>query len=145
VSQVPAFVVRASGDGCDGRGVSFSQVARLIESIGLVGKTDDFTIKPMEQQSFLLTGFSRHTSSQPSSGGGTLSTAEVGRIHKNTRRTRPQDGRAVDAGALESRSEPSSSDDDGGLSNSDPESSSDDNGCSSGDEQGYSSTSKYSR
>lgn len=57
-------------------------------------------------------------------------TAEVGRIHRNTTRTRPQDGRAVDSGALASRSEPSSSDDDG---------------CSSGDEQGCSSTSKHSR
>lgn len=36
-------------DGYDGRGVSFSQVARLIESIGLIGKIDDFTIKPIEQ------------------------------------------------------------------------------------------------
>ncbi len=45
-------------DSCDGRGVSFSQVARLIESIGYVGKVDDFTIKLIEQHSFLLTGFS---------------------------------------------------------------------------------------
>ncbi|KAH6714491.1 hypothetical protein BKA61DRAFT_673810 [Leptodontidium sp. MPI-SDFR-AT-0119] len=132
-------------DACDGRGVSFSQVARLIEGIGHVGKIDDFTIKPMEQHLFLLTGFSRHTSSQPSSGGGTVSTTEVGRIHGNTTRTRPQDGRAVDAGALASRSEPSISDDDGRLSDSDPESSSDDDGCSSGDEQGRLNTSKHSR
>ena len=74
-------------DGCDRRGASFSQVASLIEGIGHVGKIDDFTIKPMEQHSFLLTGFSRHTSSQPSSGGGTVSTAEGGRIHRNTTRT----------------------------------------------------------
>jgi hypothetical protein len=47
-------------DSCDG-GVSFSQLTRLIESIGYVGKIDDFTIKPFQQYSFLLTGFSRHT------------------------------------------------------------------------------------
>jgi hypothetical protein len=132
-------------DDCDGRGVSFSQVARLIESIGYVGEIDDFTIKPMEQHSFLLTGFSRHTSSKPLPGGRTVSTAEVGRIHRNKTRTRPQDGRAVDAGVLASRSESSSIDDDGGLSDSDPKSSSDDDGCSSRDEQGRSSTSKHSR
>jgi hypothetical protein len=62
-------------DGCDGRGVSFSQLARLIVSIGHVGKIDDFTIKPLQQYSFLLTGFSRHISSRLSSSGTTLSTA----------------------------------------------------------------------
>jgi hypothetical protein len=72
-----------------------------------------------------------------------MSTTEVGLIHINTTSTRPQDGRAVDAGAFASRSEPSSSDDGGGLS--DPESSSDDDERSSGDEQGRSSTSKHSR
>jgi len=50
-------------DGCDRRGVSFGQLARLIESIGHVGKIDDFTIKLIEHYSFLLTGFSRHMSS----------------------------------------------------------------------------------
>jgi hypothetical protein len=74
-----------------------------------------------------------------------MSTAEVGRIYRDTTRTRPQDSRAVDAGALASQSEPSSSDDDGGLSDSDPESSSDNDECSSEDEQGRSSTSKHSR
>lgn len=34
------------------------QVARLIKSIGHVGKTDDFTIKPTEQNSFLVAGLS---------------------------------------------------------------------------------------
>jgi hypothetical protein len=131
--------------GCAERGVSFSELSRLIASIGYVGKIDDFTIKPIEQHSFLLTGFGRHTSSQPSSDRGTVSTAEGGHIHRSTTRTRPQDGRAVDAGALASRSKPSSSDDDGGLSDSDPGSSSDDNRCSSKDEQGRSSTSKHSR
>merc|ERR1712093_696305 len=60
-------------DGCDGRGVSLAQLARLIASTGHVGKIDDFTIKPkpMEQDSYLLSGYSRHTSSSI--------TAEAGR------------------------------------------------------------------
>jgi len=134
-------------DSCDGRGVSFGQFARLIESIGHVGKIDDFTIKPIEQHSFLVTGFSRYTPSQPSFGGATMSTAaEAGRKHINATRNRPQDGRAVDARALASRrSESSSSDDDSSLSDSDPESSSDDDGCLSDNKQEHSSTSKQSR
>jgi hypothetical protein len=121
--------------------------ARLIASIGHMGKIDDFTIKPVEQHSFLLTGFSQHTSSRPSFGGTTLSTAaEAGRDHVDAARTRPQEGKAVDAGALASRrSKPSISDDDGGLSDSNSESSSGDDGCSSENEQGRSSTSKHSR
>ncbi|KAH7317308.1 hypothetical protein BKA65DRAFT_557512 [Rhexocercosporidium sp. MPI-PUGE-AT-0058] len=105
----------------DGRGVSFSQLAQLIESIGHVGKIDDFTIKPIGQHSFLLTGFSRHTSSRLSSG-------TILRLPK-----------AVDAGALLSEgSEPSSSDDESGLSDSDPDLSSDDDACSSKKKQGSS-------
>jgi hypothetical protein len=120
-------------DGGAKRGVSFGQLAQLIASIGHVGKIDDFSIKPMEQHSFLLTGFSWHTPSRPSSSGTTLSTAaEAGRDHVDATRTRPQEGRAVDAGALASRrSKPSISDDDGVLSDSDSESSSDDDECSS--------------
>jgi hypothetical protein len=112
-----------------------------------VGKINDFTIKPIEHHSFLLTGFSRHTLSQPSFGGATLSTAaEAGRNYVNTTRTQPQDSRAVDAGALVSRrTEPLSSDDDGSLGDSDPDSSSDDDECLSDAEQGRSSTSKQSR
>jgi hypothetical protein len=134
-------------DGCDGRGVSFSQFAQLIASIGHVGKIDDSTIRPIEQYSFLVTGFSRHTPSRPSFGGTTLSTAaEVGRKHVDATRTQPQDGRAVDARVLASRSsESSSSDNDRGLGDGDPESSSDDDGCLSDDEQERSSTSKQSR
>ncbi|TAQ85113.1 hypothetical protein B7494_g6565 [Chlorociboria aeruginascens] len=117
-------------DGCNGRGVSFAQLARLIASTGHVGKIDDFIIKPIEQHSYLLSGFSRHTSSSI--------TAEAGRDHVDATRTRPQDGKAVDAGAFISRgSEPSSSDvDESGLSDSDPElgSDCDSDGCSSEDE-----------
>ena len=72
-------------------------------------------------------------------------TTEAGRDVDATR-TRPQEGKAVDAGALASRrSKPSIGDDDGGLSDSDSESSSDDDGCSSEDGQGRSSTGKHSR
>ncbi|PVH70467.1 hypothetical protein DL98DRAFT_133862 [Cadophora sp. DSE1049] len=133
-------------DGCAERGVSFSQVVRLITSIGHMGKIDDFTIKPVEQHSFLLTGFSRHTSSRPSFGGTTLSTAaEAGRDQVDTTRTRLLEGRAVNAGALASRrSKPLINDNDSGLSDSDSESSGDDDECSSEDE-GCSSTSKHSR
>jgi hypothetical protein len=115
-------------ESCDEGGVSFSQLTRLIESIGHVGKIDDFTIKPLQQHSFLLTGSSRHTSSRLSSSETTVSTAvEAGPVHGNTTRNRPQEGRTVDARALASRSEPSSSDD----------------ACSSEAEQGRSSKSKH--
>jgi hypothetical protein len=74
-------------DSCDGRGVSLDQVDRLIASIGYMGKMDDVTIKSLGRYSYLLSGFSRHPSSQPSSCGDTVSTAEVGCIHSNTTRT----------------------------------------------------------
>ncbi|KAL5312933.1 hypothetical protein ACEPPN_019359 [Leptodophora sp. 'Broadleaf-Isolate-01'] len=120
-------------DGCDGPGLSLGQVVRLITSIGHVGKIDDFTIKPMEQHSYLLSGFSYHPSSRLSSSGTALSTtAEAGRDHVDATRPGSHHGRAVDARALASRRcEPSSSNDDGGLSDSDPDVSSDDDGCSS--------------
>jgi hypothetical protein len=99
-----------------------------------VGKIDDFTIKPIKQYSYLLSGFSRHTSS--------LITAEAGRDHVDATRTRPQDSRTVDTGAFISRrSEPSSSDDDESrLSDSDPDLGSDGDGCSSEDKLGRSGT-----
>jgi hypothetical protein len=126
-------------DGCAERGVSFSQVVRLIASISHVGNIDDFTIQPIEQYSYLLSGFSRHASSS--------TTAGAGRDHVDTTRTRPQEGRAVDTRALAlRRSEMSSSDDDeNGLSDSDPESGSNGDRCSSEDELGRSGTRKHSR
>lgn len=48
-------------------------IARLIESVGHVGQIDDFPIKPLEQYSFLLTGFSRQTPCRLSSKGMTAS------------------------------------------------------------------------
>jgi hypothetical protein len=74
---------------------------------------------------------------------GRARSTEAGRDHVDATRTGPRLGRAVDARALASRrSEPSSSNDDGGLSDSDSESSSDGDGCSAEDEQGCSSTRK---
>ena len=109
-------------DGRDRRGVSFSQLAQLIESVGHMGKIDDFTIKPIEQYSFLLTGFSRHTSP----------TVEANRVFDNAPSITLQHSKAVDARALLSEGgEPSSSDDESGLSDSDPDLSSDDDACSS--------------
>jgi hypothetical protein len=130
-------------EGCDGRGISFSQLTQLIESIGHVGKINDFTIKPLQQHSFLLTGFSRHTSSRLSSSDTTvLTVAEANRIHNDATRSQLQYGRTVDAaGAVAPRgSRPSSSDHEGDLSDSDPDSSSDDDGRLNKDERGRSST-----
>merc|ERR1711964_835804 len=123
-------------DGCDGRGVSLAQLARLIASTGHVGKIDDFTIKSMKPDSYLLSGFSWHTLSS--------FTAEAGRDNVDTSRIWPRDGKAVDAGAFISRERESSSgdDDESGLSHSDIEfgSDGDGDGCSSEDELGRSGT-----
>jgi hypothetical protein len=98
-----------------------------------VGTIDDFTTKPIKQHLYLLSGLSRHISFRPSFGNTTLSTiVEADRDYIDATHTRPKEGRAVDTGALASRgSEPSTSDDDSGLSDSDPDLSSDDDGCSS--------------
>jgi hypothetical protein len=87
-------------DGCEGQGVSFSQLTRLVESIGHAGQIDDFTIKPLQQHLFLLTGFSRHTPSRPSSKGMTASAAaEASPIHRDATRIRSQDGRDINTNA----------------------------------------------
>jgi hypothetical protein len=78
-----------------------------------------------------LSGFSRYISSSI--------TADASRDHVDATRTRPQDGKAVGAGASTLRGrEPASSDDDGDLSDSDLDLSSEDDKCSSGDKQGLS-------
>ena len=126
-------------DGSDRRGVSFSQVARLIESTSHVGKIDDFTIKPIKQHSFLVTGSSRHAPSRLLSSRTTVTAAaEASPILNDTPSTILQHGRVVDAKTVtQQESESASSDDDCGLS--------DDDGYSSKDEQKCSSTSKHSR
>lgn len=105
-------------------------------SIGHVGKIDDFTIKLIEQHSFLLTGFSRHTSSRPSFGGTTLSTvAGAGRGHGiNGSALLGLDTPRIDGVLASRRSKPSISDD-GSLSDSEPVSSSGDDQCLSKDNQ----------
>lgn len=141
------FFTAVIQNGCAEQEVSFSQVVWLIASIGHVGKIADFTIKLIEQHSFLLTGFSRHTSSRPSFNDTALSTAaKTGCIHSNVTCTRSQKDRAVHVNALVlQRSEPLSSDDNSGLSDSDPDLSSDDDRClSEAKKQGRSSKSKYS-
>ncbi|KAG9228076.1 hypothetical protein BJ875DRAFT_269787 [Amylocarpus encephaloides] len=128
-------------DGCDGRGVSLAQLARLIASTGHVGKVNDFTIKSIEQHLYLLSGFSWHTLSSI--------TAEAGRDHVDATRTQPQDGKAVDVRAFTSRgSEPSNGDEhENGLSHSDRElsSDSDSDGYSIEDELGRSGTRMHVR
>jgi hypothetical protein len=96
-------------------------------SIGYVWKIDDFTIKPIEQQSFLLTGFSRHISPGPSFRKVALSTTAIGgRIGIDATCNRAQEVRAVSARALALRwRKPLSSEDDA---------------CSSEDGQGRSSS-----
>jgi len=122
--------------GHDGRGVSFGQLARLIPSTGHVGTIDDFTIKPVEQHSYLLSGFSRHISSPESFDIIALSTtARAGHDYVDATRSLPQKGRAGGPGAFASRGrELSSSDDDGSLTDSNPDLGSEDDGCSSEDE-----------
>jgi hypothetical protein len=133
------------------KGVAAEPTAKRVGGTHLSGKADG-SPRPAERQqllpdrepspatSFLLTGFSRHTSSPLSSSSTTpLTAAETGRTHKDPTQTRPQPGKATHAQALALQgSEPSSSDDDGGLSDSDPDLSSDDDGCSSKDDQGLS-------
>jgi hypothetical protein len=94
------------------RNCYLQRLAQLIESIGHVGKIGNFTIKPLQQHSFLLTSFSRHTSYQPPSSGTTVSA-----IHDDATRTRLQRSREIDSEAVASLgTEGVSSDDDGGLS-----------------------------
>ena len=80
-------VIRADHGGLE---FSFSQVAKLIENIGYVGKIDDFTIEPLMQNSFLLVGFSRTI--------GTGSKASY--MQKDAKGIQLQYSKAVDASAI---------------------------------------------
>lgn len=77
-------------DGCDGRGVSFGRLARLVESTSHVGKIGDFTIQPIKQHSFLVTGFSRHASPRLSSGITLANAAKASPIHRDAIHIRHQ-------------------------------------------------------
>jgi hypothetical protein len=99
--------------------IFFGQVAKLIENIGYVGKIDNFTIKLLTQNSFLLAGFSR-----------TLGTApEASCMHMDAIGIQLQHSKAVDAKAIATcEGELLRSEDDDVLRDSDPDlSSSDDN------------------
>jgi hypothetical protein len=124
--------------------ISFSQLARLIENIGYVGKIDDFTIKPLTQHSFLLAGFGLYNPSRLSHSETTMGTA-VESMHNDTTGIQLQHSKAVDTRAIElHRGELSYSEDDGVLTESDPDLyNSDDDGSSTEDEEGRSNTRKH--
>ncbi|KAH8750986.1 hypothetical protein F5882DRAFT_524857 [Hyaloscypha sp. PMI_1271] len=126
-------------DGYNGRGVLLGQIVGLIASISHMGKINDFTIKPTEQHSFLVTGFSRHASSSLSSVSTIiLSDTETGRTHRVATWTRPQPGNVLAQALFLQGSEPSCSDNNDCFSDSDPDSSSDDDCGSSKDGQSLS-------
>jgi hypothetical protein len=100
-----------------------------------VGKINDFTIKPIEQHSYFLSGFSRHTL--------LTNTIESGYDNTNATRTPLQDSKTVNAIVFISQgSKLSSSDNDkSGLSDRHSDLSSEDNEClSKVEQQGSSST-----
>jgi hypothetical protein len=116
---------------------SFGRVAKLIKNIGYVGRIDDFTIKLLTHNLFLLVSFS-----------GTLRTAsEASCMYRDATGIHLQHGNAVDARATTlCKGELScSEDDDDVLTDSDPGlSDSNDDRSSTEDEQGRSSTRKHS-
>ena len=129
-------------DVCQGQGVSFSQLAQLIKGIGYVGKLGDFTIKPLEQESLLLSGVC-HSSFQPVPNR-TPALPRHAKAHtpsKDAARTRLMHGRPVRA--VVERHSTAGISDDNSLSDSDSHASSDDDGCRSEDEQGGSSPRKH--
>jgi hypothetical protein len=122
-------------DGREGQGVSFGQLAQLIQGIGYVRELDDFTIKPLQQESLLLTGMCQHPSPRLSTSGTTTLPLHT-KAHtssNNAARTRLWHRRA--SRAVSPRLSTAAISDDDSLSNSDPETGSDDDGCRSEDEQ----------
>ncbi len=114
---------------------SFSQVAKLI-NISYVRKINNFTIKLLTQNLFLLVGFSR----------GIRLGSKASSIHKDTTGTQVQHSKAVDARAIAlHKGELLPTEDDDVWSNSDPDlGSSNDDGSSAKDEQGRSTIAKHS-
>ncbi|CAG8982703.1 hypothetical protein HYALB_00000984 [Hymenoscyphus albidus] len=107
-------------EGHNGQGVSFNQLAQLIKNTGYIGKIDDFTIKPL-QDSFLLTGFSRHTPPRLMPNGTTVLTPRnVIRIHDDETRSKFWYDKVVASGEVES----SSSDENDSLSDNNHDSNS---------------------
>ncbi|KFY96960.1 hypothetical protein V500_02253 [Pseudogymnoascus sp. VKM F-4518 (FW-2643)] len=60
--------------------LSFGQLSKLIECVSHAGNIEDLTIKPLRQHSFLVTGFSRLTSSRPSQSGKTVRSTTNARL-----------------------------------------------------------------
>jgi hypothetical protein len=80
---------------------SFSQLGKLIEDVGHAGKIDDYTINPLKQNLFLLTGFSLRISCRLSQSGTTAETAvEAIPRHCDATRTQLQHDTTVDTGLL---------------------------------------------
>lgn len=121
-------------EGCDRRGVPFSQGAQLIKSIGHIGKINDFTIKQLQLYSLLLTGSSQHTLSWLSNRTILSTATEADPILDNTPSTILQQSKAVDTRiVIQQGIEPASGDNGSGLSNRDPDLSNDNGGFSSDD------------
>jgi hypothetical protein len=114
--------------------LSFGQLSKLIECVGHAGNIEDLTIKPLRQHSFLVTGFSRLTSSRPSQSGKTVrSTTNACLVPLGARRTRLDKGSSASA-FLSQQQETSSRIVDYGFGDG-----------SSEDELGRSDTRKYSQ
>ncbi|KAF8861188.1 hypothetical protein BDZ45DRAFT_800156 [Acephala macrosclerotiorum] len=83
-------------DGAKGQGVSFRQLIRLIEGIGNARQINNFTIKLLQQNLFLLSRCSRHAPSQASFRVLTASASvETGLTYGGATRIRPQPGDVV--------------------------------------------------
>ncbi|KAL5347675.1 hypothetical protein ACLOAV_007084 [Pseudogymnoascus australis] len=75
---------------------TFGQFSKLIDCVGHSGNTKDLTIKQLKQHLFLVTGFSRRTSSRPSQSGRTVrSTTNACLVPLSARRTRADKGRSA--------------------------------------------------
>lgn len=123
-------------DGRGGNGVSFTQLAQLIRGVGYVGELDDFTIKPLQQESLFLTGICHYPASQLLPGCSPTLPRNLSAHTPSSRvvRTQHVHGRPVRA-FVERRSTAEISDNDS-LSDSGSDTSKDSDGCRSEDEQG---------
>ncbi|ELR09122.1 hypothetical protein VC83_04383 [Pseudogymnoascus destructans] len=75
---------------------TFGQFSKLVECVGHAGNTKDLTIKQLKQHLFLVTGFSRRTSSRPSQSGRTVrSTTNACLVPLSAGRTLADKGRSA--------------------------------------------------
>lgn len=119
----------------DGNGVSPAELAQLVKGIGYAGEPDMFTIKPLQEESLLLTGICYHPVSQlfPCCSPTLPRSLRAYTPSNHVARTRYVHGRPVRAVA-EGRSIAEISDNNS-LSDSDSDASSDNHGCCSKDGQ----------